>query len=183
MPEKEALFERFKKAAEALTVRVIRCDSADAAKDAIVSEVLQQGYRQVVSVPLDSIDIEAIKKGLEAKGINCAIELSRDIVEQADLGISEYDFGIAELGCVAQDATDVYKRLVSSLCPVHLAIIRTHTLVDTFEDSLSLLKDKYGDQVPAYFAYVAGPSKTADIERVLTIGVHGPGKIIVICID
>jgi len=179
----ESLFASFKQKAEALTVKVIRCASVREAENMIINEIKEGSYKKVVTVPLSEINVDAVKKQAEQAGVEFITDLNRDIVEKAELGIAEYDLGIASLGSIVMDATDVYKRLVSSLPPTHLAIIKTGCIVDNFEASLEVIQKTYGSQVPSYLSYVTGPSKTADIERVLTIGVHGPGRLIVISID
>lgn len=179
----DTLFNTFKEKAEALTVKVIRCASKEEAEKAINHEIKEGGFKKVVSVPLEKINLEAVKKQAQEDGVEFITDLNRDVVEQAELGISEFDLGISALGSIVQDATDVYKRLVSSLPPTHLAIIDTKSIVGTFEDSLDVIQKTYGTDVPGFIAYITGPSKTADIERVLTIGVHGPGRLIIVCID
>lgn len=181
--EIDEVFKTFKEKAEALTVKVIRCSSAQEAENAINLEIREGGFKKVVSVPLEKINLDKVKKQALEDGIDFVTDLNRDIVEQAQLGISEFDLGIAALGSVVQDATDVYKRLVSTLPPTHLVIINTKSIVRTFEDSIDVIQKTYGNDIPGFIAYVTGPSKTADIERVLTIGVHGPGRVIIVCID
>ncbi len=179
----DAYFDTFKEKAEALTVKVIRCASTEEAERAVSKEIKEGGYKKVVSVPLEKINLDVVKKQAQEDGVEIVTDLNRDVVEQAELGISEFDLGIAALGSVVQDASDVYKRLVSTLPPTHMAIINTRSLVETFEDSLDVIQKTYGNDIPGFIAYVTGPSKTADIERVLTIGVHGPGRVIIVCVD
>ncbi|KUO52930.1 MAG: hypothetical protein APF76_02080 [Desulfitibacter sp. BRH_c19] len=179
----EVLFNTFKEKAEALTVKVIRCSSVQEAENAVNREIKEGGYQKVVAVPLEKINFDNVKKQAEQDGVEFITDLNRDVVEKADLGITEFDLGIAGLGTIVQDATDVYKRLVSSLTPTHLAIINTRSLVESFEDSLDVIQKTYGNQVPGYISYITGPSKTADIERVLTVGVHGPGRLIIVCVE
>ncbi len=181
--DKDALFDLFKSKAEALTAKVIRCTTAEEAEKAISKEIIENGYKRVVSVPLTKVNINNISNELQGKNVELATELNRDIVEQAELGITEFDLGIAELGTLVKDASDVYKRLVSMLPPTHLAIVNTNSLVSTFEETLEVIQKIYGNEMPSYITFVTGPSKTADIERVLTIGVHGPGRLIIVCVD
>lgn len=178
----DALFELFKSKAEALTVKVIRCSSPIEAEEAISKEIIEGGFKKISSVPLTKVNIKKIKEKL-GKDVELFTELNIDIVEQSELGITEFDLGIAELGTIVKDARNVYKRLVSMLPPTHLAIINTNSLVSTFEESLEVIQETYGNEIPSYITYVTGPSKTADIERVLTIGVHGPGRLIIVCVD
>jgi L-lactate dehydrogenase complex protein LldG len=181
--EIDVLFNTFKEKAEAFTVKVIRCATAEEAEKAIHRELKEGGFKKVVSVPLEKINLETVKQKAQADGIEFITDLNRDVIEQAEFGISEFDLGISTLGTIAQDATDVYKRLVSTLPLTHLAIINTKSLVGTFEDALAVIQETYGNEIPGFMAFVTGPSKTADIERVLTIGVHGPERLIVVCVD
>ena len=179
----DAMFNTFKEKAEAFTVKVIRCASCEEAEKTINQEIKEGGFKKVVSVPLEIVDLGTIKEQALKDGVDFITDLSRDIVEQADLGISEFDLGISTLGTIVQDASDVYKILVSTLPLTHLVIINTKSLVAAYEDSLEVIQKTYGNEIPSFITYVTGPSKTADIERVLTIGVHGPEYLTIVCVD
>jgi len=179
---KEELYEQFKQKAEALTVKVIRVSTKEEAEKAIVEVMKEFNVKKAAAAPLTLVNPQAIKEAAKKEGIDLGLELDKDWIEQSDFGISEFDIGIAELGTVVQDAQSIHERLVSMLPPTHLAIIETKTIVDTFADSLQIIQKAYNGNPPHYIAYVTGPSKTADIERVLTIGVHGPSKVIYVCI-
>jgi L-lactate dehydrogenase complex protein LldG len=106
-------------------------------------------------------------------------EVSREAAAEAAVGISEMEWGIADTGTLAQDATAVEQRLVSTLVPVHVALLATANILP----DLPTLFEKAGPGRAAYLALITGPSRTADIERVLTIGVHGPERLIILCVD
>jgi L-lactate dehydrogenase complex protein LldG len=78
-----------------------------------------------------------------------------------------------------QDASAVDKRLVSTLPPLHIALISTAALLP----DLGALFARVDPSKAAYLSFVTGPSRTADIERVLTIGVHGPERLIIVLVD
>lgn len=179
----DALYELFKEKAEALTVKVIRCKTKKEAQQKIIEELQDSGLTNAVSVPLNKLDINPLIEAAHKEGIEIRTDLTRELVERAEIGITEFQLAAANLGTLVTDATDVYDRLVSSLPPTHLAVVPTSSLVETFEDSLELIEKIYGKEVPRFLAFVTGPSKTADIERVLTIGVHGPGRLITVFID
>ena len=86
--------------------------------------------------------------------------------------------GIARRTLV-QAATAVDKRLVSTLPTIHVALIATEGLR---ADMPAWLGEARPETV-GYLAMVTGPSRTADIERVLTIGVHGPERLVIVFVD
>ncbi|KJS19761.1 MAG: hypothetical protein VR72_17540 [Clostridiaceae bacterium BRH_c20a] len=186
MPEDagtEELFKLFKEKAEALTVKVLRVASKNEAEQAIVEEIKATNIKLAVGAPMTLVDVLSIQESLKGDGIDFSLDLDRNLIERAQFGVSQFDLGIAELGTIVQDAESVHKRLVSMLPPTHLAIISTKTIIDTFAASLEVIEKVYNGEPSNFIAFVTGPSKTADIERVLTIGVHGPGRLIIVCVD
>jgi L-lactate dehydrogenase complex protein LldG len=106
-------------------------------------------------------------------------DVTRALAAEAKIGISEFDWAIANTGTLVQDATAVEKRLVSTLPIVHIAVAGTDAIVP---DLPSLLAHASPRQTN-YLAFITGPSRTADIERVLTIGVHGPERLVIVFVD
>ena len=95
-----------------------------------------------------------------------------------DVGISTAQAAIAETGTLILDSACERHRLVSLVPPVHIAIVNASTICDTLSDALALLrKDK---QISPAVTFITGPSRTADIELTLAIGVHGPQELYVI---
>jgi L-lactate dehydrogenase complex protein LldG len=74
-------------------------------------------------------------------------------------------------------------RTVSAYAPVHICIASTDQLVFDTRDALKDLKKKYGNNLPSFITFAAGPSRTADIEKTLVVGVHGPKEVYVFLID
>ncbi|MDK2821497.1 MAG: L-lactate dehydrogenase complex protein LldG [Clostridia bacterium] len=103
-----------------------------------------------------------------------------EFARQADSGIVQFDYGIAETGTIAMDATDLKARLAAMLpltCVALLPAINVRpNLTEVIETYLSQ------GSWPGYLTLVTGPSRTADIERSLTIGVHGPERFIIVLV-
>ena len=95
-----------------------------------------------------------------------------------DLGISAAQAAIAETGTLVLDSAQERNRLVSLVPPVHIAILDASRIVETLGEALSLLR-KDAEISPAV-TFITGPSRTADIELTLAIGVHGPRELYVI---
>ena len=95
-----------------------------------------------------------------------------------DVGISTVQAAIAETGTLVLDSTLERHRLVSLVPPVHIAIVRASQIYRTLSEVLSLIrKDK---EISPAVTFITGPSRTADIELTLAIGVHGPQELYVI---
>ena len=176
-------FESFKTRAEAVSAEVHRFTGKEEAlafvlgflKEAGVSEAPQCGAVWAAGTFLD----ETGKDALRAKMPGLTFEVTKDGSAVAKVGISQVDWAIAGTGTLVQDATGVDKRLVSTLPPIHLALVGTERIL---EDMGSVLERLRPDQLN-YISFITGPSRTADIERVLTIGVHGPGRLIIVVVD
>jgi L-lactate dehydrogenase complex protein LldG len=74
-------------------------------------------------------------------------------------------------------------RTVSVYAPIHICIAYTNQLVYDLKDSLQLLKDRYADHIPSLITFASGPSRTADIEKTLVTGVHGPKEVYLFLVD
>ena len=90
-----------------------------------------------------------------------------------DVGITLADFGVAETGTLVIDSRSEQVRLATMISEIHVALLPVCAIVpdlDALGDKLSSLTAPPS----AYLAFITGASRTADIERVLAIGVHGP---------
>ena len=94
-----------------------------------------------------------------------------------DVGISTAQAAIAETGTLVLDSAEERHRLVSLVPPVHIAVVNASVIVETLSDALTLLQKK---EISPAITFITGPSRTADIELTLAIGVHGPRELYVI---
>jgi L-lactate dehydrogenase complex protein LldG len=95
-----------------------------------------------------------------------------------DVGVSTAQAAIAETGTLVLDSASERHRLVSLVPPVHIAVVNASAIVETLSDALTLLQK--GKEISPAITFITGPSRTADIELTLTIGVHGPQELYVI---
>jgi L-lactate utilization protein LutC len=95
-----------------------------------------------------------------------------------DVGITTAQAAIADTGTLVLDSARERHRLVSLVPPVHIAIVDASTIFHTLAEALAFINQN-GDISPAV-TFITGPSRTADIELTLAIGVHGPQELYVI---
>lgn len=110
-------------------------------------------------------------------------ELSRVDLENCDAGITGCELLIARTGSIVMSAAQQSGRTVSVYSPIHLCIAYMDQLVYDIREGLQLLKEKYKNNLPSLITFATGPSRTADIEKTLVVGVHGPKEVYVFLID
>ena len=119
--------------------------------------------------------VKAFRFGLESS--------EPDLDEKGiDEAVIEADYAIAETGTAVIDSTEENLRLASCLAEKLTVLIEASRLKERFEDIIDFM-DERSEQENAYIAFITGASRTADIERVLTIGVHGPREMQVIIVE
>ncbi len=107
-----------------------------------------------------------------------ALTVAPNDIFSYDVGISTAQAAIAETGTLVLDSADERHRLVSLVPPVHIAIVDASRICETLGEALALLRS--GKELSRAVTFVTGPSRTADIELTLTVGVHGPQELYVI---
>ena len=104
-------------------------------------------------------------------------------LETVDVGITTCEALIARNGSVMLSNGNEAGRRLSIYPPVHIVIAKASQLVMDIKHGLQRIKEKYGDQLPTMISTVTGPSRTADIEKMLVLGAHGPKELYVFLIE
>ncbi|MEO6542125.1 MAG: LUD domain-containing protein [Ferruginibacter sp.] len=94
-----------------------------------------------------------------------------------DASITGCEFLVARTGTIVMSAAQQSGRTVSVYAPIHICIAYTDQLVYDVKDALQKLKEKYTGNIPSLITFATGPSRTADIEKTLVTGVHGPKEV------
>ena len=94
-------------------------------------------------------------------------------------GITGCEFLIARTGSVMVSSATASGRQMHVFPPVHLVIANATQLVDYVEDAMIAIQKKYNNQLPSTISTITGPSRTADIEKTLVLGAHGPKELVV----
>ncbi len=168
---------------------VKRAPDAEEALGYLDSVVTQLGVKRAVRSAEAVFQQLAVDSILQRLGIETRI-ISRDETRSeaalrqemidADIGITGADYAVTETGSVVVLPRAGLSRLVSLAPPVHLALVRPQDVVDTLDDIFLLRRLDYyrnGGDMGSYLNFITGPSRTADIEQTLVVGVHGPKEV------
>lgn len=103
--------------------------------------------------------------------------------EQAEVGFTLCEALIARNGSILVSNGNAAGRRLSIYPNVHIVLAYTSQLVLDLKDGFGLLKSKYGNNLPSMISNITGPSRTADIEKTLVLGAHGPKELFVFLLD
>jgi len=101
----------------------------------------------------------------------------------ADVGITFCEALVARNGSVLVSNGTAAGRRLSIYPHIHIVIAYTSQLVLDLKDGFKLLKDKYPENMPSMISNITGPSRTADIEKTLVLGAHGPKELYVFLLE
>jgi len=104
-------------------------------------------------------------------------------LSQSDVSITRCELLVARTGSMVLSSRVSSGRTTSAYAPVHICIAKASQLVYDIKDAIELLKKKYGENLPSEISFATGPSRTADIEKTLVVGVHGPNEVYCFLID
>ncbi|MFM7709779.1 MAG: lactate utilization protein C [Ferruginibacter sp.] len=104
------------------------------------------------------------------------IEPSTDL-PGCDVSITGCEYLIARTGSILMSSAQASGRTTSAYAPIHICIGHTAQLVADLKEAFPLIKTTYQSRLPSMITVATGPSRTADIEKTLVTGVHGPGVV------
>jgi len=94
-----------------------------------------------------------------------------------EVSITGCEYLVARTGSMVLSAAQQQGRTSSVYAPIHICIAYNSQLVFDIKDALVFLKEKYSEAFPSFVTFATGPSRTADIEKTLVTGVHGPKEV------
>jgi len=106
-----------------------------------------------------------------------------DEVSQCKVGISVCEYLIARTGSVMVSSRQESGRRALIFPDVHVVIAYMSQLVEDVKDAMKQIREKHINKMPSQISIITGPSRTADIEKTLVLGAHGPKEIYVFLID
>ncbi len=174
---------------EAVGVTVHHATSSSEARSRVAEILHEREVRLAVRADTSAMRDLDLDPLLEVAGIEVTVcdgrrHSSREELRQAafaaDAGVCSADFGVAETGTLALLARPGQGRSVSLLPPLHIAVLHTENVVQELAALFALVEER---GLPSAVTLITGPSRTGDIELVLTVGVHGPEELHLVLID
>lgn len=109
--------------------------------------------------------------------------LTREDLAHCDVSITGCEYLVARTGSIVLSAAQAGGRSASVYAPVHVCIAYTSQLVYDMKDALLAARQQFGDKLPSLISFATGPSRTADIEKTLVVGVHGPREVFLFLVE
>lgn len=106
-----------------------------------------------------------------------------DFIGKADAGLTTCEALVARTGSILVSAATASGRRLSIYPDQHLVLARTSQVVADIGDGLARVREQYGDKLPSMISLTTGPSRTADIEKTLVLGAHGPRSLVLFLLD
>ena len=124
---------------------------------------------------------ESRLKGMLQK--NSFTDFSNSSLADCDAAVTTCEALVARMGSIMMSSAQESGRTVSVYAPIHICIASSNQLVYDIKDALQMMKEKYGSKLPSLITFATGPSRTADIEKTLVVGVHGPKEVYCFLVD
>lgn len=168
IPEEKELEILFAQQFTKLQGKFAFCESEKELASQLNMLFIQRNWNAVYCRELD------LKGTLEAAGFRA---MNNQDLEGCDAAITSCEYLVARTGSMILSSAQQSGRTVSVYAPIHICIAYTDQLVYDIAEGLELLRKEYGEAFPSLVTLATGPSRTADIEKTLVVGVHGPREV------
>nr|NQU93187.1 LUD domain-containing protein [Bacteroidota bacterium] len=111
------------------------------------------------------------------------VNTNAEAITGAKVGITSCEYLIARLGSIMVSSKQLSGRRLFSYPEKHIVVAYTSQLVPDLKDAFKNIRDKYGKNIPSLITVITGPSRTADIEKTLVLGAHGPRELFVLLVE
>jgi L-lactate dehydrogenase complex protein LldG len=173
---------KFNERARAVQTVVSEAGSLAAAFEYAADLTREQGGQSIAAPGITGENLNLLASICQTRGLMLLTENLREKIGLIGTGLTMADWGIAETATLVMDSTSEDFRIATMLCETHVAVLPKSRIVP---DSAAILEEltQMMEAAPGYLAFISGASRTADIERVLTIGVHGPQELHVLILE
>lgn len=185
MTNVDEMIDDYRARAEPLGVWVERVADVDAAAEVVRAWAEEIGAADAVIAPSLRERAAAMVGAIERTGLATRPGGAPAEIRDAPLGISLAARAVAETGSVLLVEGDLADRAVSLVTLTHITVCPISALVASLDDAVPVFRaaaDRSSGGT-GYATLVTGPSRTADIELTLTVGVQGPGRVMILFVD
>lgn len=158
-----------------LTGKFIFCENEDELITVLKEVITENKYEHIGCFE------DHIQQYLQKAGIQFYPD-SKDILK-VKTGVTACEFLVARTGSVVVSSRQKTGRQLHIYPDTHIVIAKLSQLVPDVKDALQGIKERYPEKIPSFISFITGPSRTADIEKTLVIGAHGPKEIYVFLVD
>lgn len=175
----DARLERFTAHVEPLGATVVRLPGSTQAAEFIAEVAAEIAANKVVV----SSELTEAAPALSALGSTWSSPATATDARDQPLGISIATLAIAETGSVMLAECSLEDRAVGLLTRTHITVVRTSDLMPSLVEAANAMREVALRPGGGYGSFVTGPSRTADIEMSLTVGVQGPARVYIVFVD
>ena len=156
-------------------------DEPDAEKGPLGPNGVPTRVKRIVAAPgIDDEDFAKLASACEAQGFSCIRSGLRKHLSGIDVGFSVAELGVAASGTCMVNTDSEEGRLAGMIAEINVIALKKSEIYPHLPAIAEKLRARMGDGTPTYTTFITGPSRTADIERVAAVGVHGPLELHII---
>jgi L-lactate dehydrogenase complex protein LldG len=163
-----------------LKTNFVRCPDLAVATEKLAGIAEAEGWKSIAHQPSAFLAGLVRDFGISTLEVNASTATAA--LEKASAGITLCDALVAQTGGVLLTAASAGGRVLSVLPPHHVIVAHESQLLPDLPAAFDLLQQRYGGKFPSFCTFVTGPSRTADIERTLVLGAHGPKKLTILLV-
>jgi L-lactate dehydrogenase complex protein LldG len=170
-PLNESLSQEFKTNLETIGGQVILIKSKSEIADQVKQICEEKQLKKIFCA--DPKLQEILKENID-------IDSDEDSFLGLNIGVTGCEFLVAHLGSVLISSAQISGRRLNVFPETHIVVADQSQMTDYLDHALEKLQNKYKNELPSLISNITGPSRTADIEKTLVMGMHGPKSLIVI---
>lgn len=171
LPLQSNLIQEFKTNLELIGGQVILCNTKSEIADRI--KIICEEKKQDNLFCADPI-LRDLMKGI------IKTDSAEDDFLNLNIGLTGCELLVAHLGSVLISSAQLAGRRLNVFPETHIVVATKDQIVDYLDHAIEILQEKYKNELPSLISNITGPSRTADIEKTLVMGMHGPKSLIVL---
>ncbi len=173
------LTDNFVEAARRVGAEVVELKSLDK----VATYIAAKSKGRTLVPQTDLAQKHDLRNLLSQAGVDVFAGRFRDAGHVPAAGVTFCNFAMADTGSVVLESTDEDIRLATTLPELHFVIVDPSKILADNLAAAAPMTAMHSGSEPCFIAYITGPSRTADIERVLTIGCHGPRELHILVVE